>query len=375
MGAAGLQAALDEGRIARLGEGLYNFVMSDCRTTTRRYRHLLPVRGGTADRRLDNATAARGLSPDDRLIEPFEPAVTAMGGKQLGQALMGVICFGDDEQPRGILVKPVDNAGAADSAYPRQAIAAVGDQRVDERSRSMAGGGVDYQSRRLVDNDQMRILIDDIESDCLGLRYGILGGREGGGNFRARFDPVARLNYGLAVHPHMAFGDQTLKARAADIIEAPAQNAIETLTSFGFGDDDYEVVGGCHMRKFSETAIAAGLAPESQSVQDPPNVRVLKYVVVFLGVLLIGCLVTAFGIVGYRLANPKALEDQAKPNELDLAIGANAQLGQVHLDGDRMAVYLKGVLRDELLVIDAKRGRLISRIKLDKSVGPPRSAW
>jgi hypothetical protein len=129
------------------------------------------------------------------------------------------------------------------------------------------------------------------------------------------------------------------------------------------------------MRKFSETAIAAGLAPESQRVQDPPNVRVLKYVVVFLGVLLIGCLVTAFGIVGYRLANPKALEDQAKPNELDLAIGANAQLGQVHLDGDRMAVYLKGVLKDELLVIDAKRGRLISRIKLDKSVGPARSAW
>ena len=59
----------------------------------------------------------------------------------------------------------------------------------------------------------------------------------------------------------------------------------------------------------------------------------------------------------------------------DLAIGANAQLGQVNIDGDRMAVYLKGVLKDELLVIDAKRGRLISRIKLDKSVGPPRSAW
>jgi hypothetical protein len=220
----------------------------------------------------------------------------------------------------------------------------------------------------------MGILIDHIERNRLGLRYGIPGGREGCGNFGTGFDPVARLNYGLAVHPHMAFGDKPLKARAADIIEALAQNAIEALTGFGFGGDDCKAVGGFHMKKFSETA-TAGFAAQSEGEQDPPNVRVLKYVVIFLGVLLIGCLVTVFGVIGYRLANPKAAEAQARPNELDLAIGANAELGQVNIDGDRMAVYLKGLLKDELLVIDAKQGRLISRIRLNRSAGSARSTW
>ncbi|HYM99521.1 MAG TPA: DUF6476 family protein [Aestuariivirgaceae bacterium] len=128
------------------------------------------------------------------------------------------------------------------------------------------------------------------------------------------------------------------------------------------------------MKKISEAA-NAGLAGELPREQDPPNVRVLKYVVIFLGVLLAGSLVTVFGVIGYRLANREAAEIQAAAKELDLAIGANAQLGQVNIDGDRMAVYLRGTLKDELLVIDAKQGRLISRIKLNRSVGSARSTW
>ena len=59
------------------------------------------------------------------------------------------------------------------------------------------------------------------------------------------------------------------------------------------------------MIKTSEAA-AAGVAPEVAQEQDPPNVRLLKYVVVALGVLLIGCFVAVFVIIGYRLANPSA---------------------------------------------------------------------
>jgi uncharacterized protein DUF6476 len=348
--------------------------MGDCRPAAAGHRHLLPVCRSSADRRIDKSAAPRRLSPDDRLVKPFEPAVTAMSGKQLGQALMGVVRLGDDEQSRGVLVEPMDDAGATNAAYPRQAIAAMSNQCVDERSGFMAGGGVNHKSCRLVDNDQMGILIDHFEGNRFGLRCRILDGRDGYRYFGTGFDLVARLNYGLAVHPHMAFGDKALKARAADIIEALAQNAIEALTGFGIGDDDCEVTGGFHMKKISEAA-NAGLAGELLREQDPPNVRVLKYVVIFLGVLLVGSLVTVFGVIGYRLANREAAEIQAAAKELDLAIGANAQLGQVNIDGDRMAVYLRGTLKDELLVIDAKQGRLISRIKLNRSVGSARSTW
>jgi hypothetical protein len=131
------------------------------------------------------------------------------------------------------------------------------------------------------------------------------------------------------------------------------------------------------MRKSSEAAMAAGLASGAEQEQDPPNVRVLKYVVIFLGVLLIGCLLTVFGIVGYRFVNPqaRAAAQQNKYSEMELGIGANAQLGQVVLDGDRLALHVRGVANDELLVIDSRHGRLISRIKLSKSLQPGQAKW
>jgi hypothetical protein len=131
------------------------------------------------------------------------------------------------------------------------------------------------------------------------------------------------------------------------------------------------------MGKPSEAAMAAGLASGAKQEQDPPNVKVLKYVVIFLGVLLIGCLLAVFGIVGYRLANPetRAAAQQNKYSEMELGIGANAQLGQMVLDGDRLALHVKGMANDELLVIDSRRGRLVSRIKLSKSLRPGQAKW
>jgi hypothetical protein len=129
------------------------------------------------------------------------------------------------------------------------------------------------------------------------------------------------------------------------------------------------------MRKMSEAAVAAGLASDAEREQDPPNVRVLKYVVIFLGVLLIGCLVAVFAIIGYRLANRASGAEDTRLNELELAIGANAQIGQIAVDGNRMTLYVKGVTNDELLVIDTSRGRLISRIRLTKSSRPGQQKW
>jgi hypothetical protein len=119
------------------------------------------------------------------------------------------------------------------------------------------------------------------------------------------------------------------------------------------------------MAKISEAP--APLAAQSGAEQDPPNVRVLKYVVIFLGVLLIGCFIAVFAVIGYRLANPSKQGAEAAVNELDVAIGTAVQLGQIVVEGDRMTVHLKGAAHDELLHIDARRGRVISRIRLRRS--------
>jgi hypothetical protein len=120
------------------------------------------------------------------------------------------------------------------------------------------------------------------------------------------------------------------------------------------------------MRNGSEGR-AEAIAGRGAAEQDPPNVRALKYVVIFLGVLLIGCFVAVFVIIGYRLANPSTQTGQGTPTELDLAIGPNIQLGQIIMDGDRMTVHLRGTQHDELLVIDARRGRLVSKIRLRRA--------
>jgi hypothetical protein len=119
------------------------------------------------------------------------------------------------------------------------------------------------------------------------------------------------------------------------------------------------------MAKSSEAP--APLAGQSGLEQDPPNVRVLKYVVIFLGVLLIFCFVAVFAVIGYRLANPSKQGGEGGVNELDVAIGTGVQLGQVIVEGDRMTVHLKGASHDELLHIDARRGRVISRIRLRRT--------
>ena len=52
---------------------------------------------------------------------------------------------------------------------PERLVAAVGDQRVDERADGVAGGGVHDEACRLVDDDEVGVLVDDVERDRLGL--------------------------------------------------------------------------------------------------------------------------------------------------------------------------------------------------------------
>jgi hypothetical protein len=115
----------------------------------------------------------------------------------------------------------------------------------------------------------------------------------------------------------------------------------------------------------------AGVAPEVAAGQDPLNVRLLKYLVIVLGVLLIGCFVAVFAIIGYRLAHPRAKTGQAEIKEIALPIGTGAQLGQFVLDGDRMALHLTGKEGEEVVVVDVRRGLVLSRVKLG---GPPLAA-
>ena len=56
-----------------------------------------------------------------------------------------------------------------------QAVAAMRDQRVDQRAGGVAGRRMHHQARRLVDDDDLVVLVDDVERDALAAGLGRLG--------------------------------------------------------------------------------------------------------------------------------------------------------------------------------------------------------
>ena len=92
-----------------------------------------------------------------------------MRGELPRQPFVGDIGLGDDQQPGRVLVDAVDDARPRDAADPRQAAAAMVEQGVDQRPVAIAGGRMDDQPGRLVDDQQMLVLEDDGERDVLRL--------------------------------------------------------------------------------------------------------------------------------------------------------------------------------------------------------------
>ncbi len=63
--------------------------------------------------------------------------------------------------------------GALDAADARQAVAAVIDQRIDQRAVPVARAGWTTRPGGLAINDQVLVLIEDIERDVLAHRLGV----------------------------------------------------------------------------------------------------------------------------------------------------------------------------------------------------------
>ena len=97
-------------------------------------------------------------------------AGAAVIGELRGQRLMRLVVLGDHHQAGRVLVEPVHDARPADAADAGKARAAMGDQRVDQRAALVARGRMHDQPLRLVDDDDVVVLIDNVERDILALR-------------------------------------------------------------------------------------------------------------------------------------------------------------------------------------------------------------
>ncbi|MCY1547275.1 hypothetical protein D9M68_833220 [compost metagenome] len=99
----------------------------------------------------------------------------AMVGELLGKVAMRRLGLGGDHHARCVAVQPVHDAGALDPTDTHQALPAMKQQRIDQRAIGRTGGRVHHHAHRLVDHDQLVVLIEDVERDILRQRLGIFG--------------------------------------------------------------------------------------------------------------------------------------------------------------------------------------------------------
>ena len=118
-------------------------------------RHQHPFAPVPADRCVDRAGARLGATVDERKVLASESAL----GEQPFQRPMDGIALGNDEQPRGVAVEPVDDPGA-----PGLIAAGAATRRAPARASPCGGPAPDVRRpRRLVDDQQVLVLVRDRE--------------------------------------------------------------------------------------------------------------------------------------------------------------------------------------------------------------------
>ncbi len=155
-----------------------------------------------------------------------------MRGEIGAELLLREIGLRDDHQPARVLIDTVDDAWALHAADAGEAVAAMGEQRVDEGAIGIAWGRVDDETGGLVEHEKLIVLIDDVQGHRL--RLGPVGDRRGQSDDEAltAFDPHRGVVYRFAIQAHLTGFDQLLEPAAREGGEMCRQDAIEPLARF-----------------------------------------------------------------------------------------------------------------------------------------------
>ena len=112
----------------------------------------------------------------------------------------------------------------------------MGDERVDQGARLMAGGGMDDKAGRLVDDDEGVVLIYDVEWDGLGQGLGGDGRRQAHLHLLAHLHLAAGLEGRQPLDSDAAIGNKGLEPGPARMREPVLQKAVEARARL-FGRD------------------------------------------------------------------------------------------------------------------------------------------
>jgi len=117
----------------------------------------------------------------------------------------------------------------------------MGDQGVDQRSRGVSRGGVHDEALRLVDDDDVVVLEDDIERDVLALRFGRGGLGHVDYDRIALGDMISGVADGGVPDGDGTGQDQRLQPRSRQFGLTLRQHAVEPGRSLVALDDDFQL--------------------------------------------------------------------------------------------------------------------------------------
>ena len=152
----------------------------------------------------------------------------------------------DHHHARGVLVQPVHDARARQQRgrpVPRQ-------QRIEHRARPVARCRVDHEASRLVDDEQVRVLVQHVQRNRLRPeRQALVRGHEFEADALAGLDPPGGHRGRAALDLHVASFDQMLKVTARELRRHGDQQTVQPHAMLGRRDDLLPQLGLRRLRR------------------------------------------------------------------------------------------------------------------------------
>ena len=139
----------------------------------------------------------------------------------------GVI-LGDDEASGRLLVEPMDDPGAEHTTDAGKARDVV-EERVHERSSCVTRCRMDDEACRLVEDEEVTVLVQHCEWEILGLGYGRLGRRDRDLERLASLEAERRAP-GPPIDEDASGLEQRLDSRPAELGKAGGDGTVESVT-------------------------------------------------------------------------------------------------------------------------------------------------
>lgn len=310
--------------------------------------HALAVAGVAPDGAGDVTGWRKQAPPDKGDVLPGDAA----GGERRRESDVGLVGLGNDHQTAGILVEAVNDAGACLSADAGKGVPAVGQQCMDEGSTGMTGARVDHESGRLVDDEQVLVLMDDDQRNVFA-HQGRIGWRWHRKNKVVPwFDPEGRLRYRPPAAREASLLDEGLDPGSRQFRKDVGEDPVNPVSRLFGSDGMFE-----HLRHDTP------LNPEVLSgTRMERSQAMIKAVVIGLGVLIV--VLTGILVAGVldRVGDTTTASDHKNGA---VALPAGSRVVSITSDGDRLSLLLElasGV--QAILTIDGLTGEPLSTLEL-----------